>query len=101
MVNIIIQPSSRKEKKYDAIIDNKKTVSFGASGYQHFTDGHKDEKRKENYIKRHGGGNQNWKDYTTPAFWSRWFTWEKPTMKEAEKFIEKKFNLNITNKIKR
>ena len=56
MSEVIIQKSKSKGKKYDAVITNKegkkKTVSFGATGYEHFTDGHKDETRKSNlYIK--------------------------------------------------
>ena len=47
MANIVIQPSNKKGKKYDAVIDGKKTVSFGASGYSDFTK-HKDEDRKKN-----------------------------------------------------
>ena len=63
MVEILIKKSSKDGKKYDAVIENKKTVSFGATGYSDFTK-HKDEERKERYIARHKV-NQDWKDYNT------------------------------------
>ena len=46
MIEIIITPSKKPDKKFDAIIDNKKTVSFGAKGYSDFTQ-HKDPARKQ------------------------------------------------------
>ena len=36
-MEVIIKPSSKKDKKYDAVIDGKKTVSFGAAGASDFT----------------------------------------------------------------
>ena len=72
MVDIIIKKSSKDGKKYDAVIDNKKTVSFGATGYSDFTK-HKDEDRKQNYIARHKP-NQDWKDHTTAGFWAKMFS---------------------------
>ena len=47
MPEVVIQKSSNPNKKYDAVIDGKKKVSFGAKGYSDFTK-HKDEERKEN-----------------------------------------------------
>ena len=46
MVDIIIKRSSKDGKKYDAVIENKKTVSFGATGYSDFT------KHKTRNVKR-------------------------------------------------
>ena len=71
MVNIDIQPLSKKETKYDAVIDNKKTISFGASGYSDFTK-HKDEDRKKKHIARHKP-NQDWKDHKTAGFYAKRF----------------------------
>ena len=51
-IYIYITKSNRKDKKYMAIIDNKKTIHFGATSYEDFTT-HKDEKRKQNYMTRH------------------------------------------------
>ena len=41
-INIIIKKSSKPDKKYDAIIDAKKTISFGAKKYSDYTI-HKDD----------------------------------------------------------
>jgi hypothetical protein len=51
-MNIIIKPSNKPDKKYDAIIDGKKTISFGQAGASDFTK-HKNEERKNRYIDRH------------------------------------------------
>ena len=91
MANIVIQPSSKKGKKYDAVIDGKKTVSFGASGYSDFTK-HKDEDRKKNYIARHKP-NQNWKDHTTAGFYAKK---NKPTIEASIRDTNRNFpDLNI------
>ena len=41
-MNVVITPSKNKLKKYDARIDDRKTISFGAKGMSDFTI-HKDE----------------------------------------------------------
>ena len=43
-MNIIIKPSHLPDKKIDAIINNKKTIPFGASGMSDYT--------KHKYIER-------------------------------------------------
>ena len=48
-VNIIMKPSSDPSKKYDAIIDDKKNISFGQRGASDYTK-HKDDERKQRYI---------------------------------------------------
>ena len=50
MVEIISKRSNNKDRKFDARIHNRKTVSFGAKGYDHFTEGHLDDKRKQSYV---------------------------------------------------
>ena len=82
MINIVIQKSSKPGKKYDAIINGNKTISFGALGYEDYTI-HKDEKRKQNYIKRHS--NEDWtrSNVESPAWMSRYILWEKPSIREA------------------
>ena len=98
MVEIVIRRSNNTDKKkIDARIDNRKTVSFGAKGYEHFTEGHLDNKRRQSYVARHGSGNQDWKDYETAGFWSYHLLWRKPTYKEAINTIEREFpKLRIT-----
>ena len=52
MIKIVIQKSYNPNKKYDAVVDGGKIISFGAAGYSDYTL-HKDPVRKQNYIKRH------------------------------------------------
>ena len=44
--------SNNPTEKFDAVIDNKKRISFGTKNYSDYTI-HKDEDRTERYIKRH------------------------------------------------
>ena len=51
-MNIIIKRSLNPLKKYDAIIDDKKKISFGQKGASDYTK-HKDTERKTRYLERH------------------------------------------------
>ena len=46
MMEIIIKPSHIKNKKFDAVINNNKTIPFGQAGASDFTK-HKNEDRKQ------------------------------------------------------
>ena len=94
---ITIKKSNNPKKKYDAVIDGKKTVSFGAVGYSDFTK-HEDEDRKANYIARHKP-NQNWDDYKTAGFWAKRILCNKPTIEASVRETNKKFK-NIDIKLK-
>ena len=97
MTEVIIKKSKNPKKKYDAILNGKKTVSFGSSQYSDFTK-HKDEDRKRNYIARHKP-NQDWKDHTTAGFWAKNFLWNKPTIEASVRDTNQKFpKLNIKMK---
>ena len=54
-MNIIIKPSHLADKKFDAIINNKKTIPFGQKGASDFTL-NKNEEQKNRYINRHKKG---------------------------------------------
>ena len=91
---IIIKKSNTKGKKYDAVINDNKKVSFGATGYSDFTK-HKDEDRKKSYIARHKV-NQDWKDFKTAGFWAKNILRNKPTVEASVRDTNKEFpNLNI------
>lgn len=93
-MNIIIKPSSKPEKKYTAIIDNKKQIHFGQAGMSDFTK-HKDTERKQRYIQRHKT-NQDWNDPLTAGFYAKNILWNKPTITESIKDTNKRFkNINI------
>jgi len=87
--------SPLKTKKFRIII-NDKHVDFGALGYSDYTL-HKDEDRKNRYINRHRK-NENWNDYYSAGYWSRWLLWEEPTLKKAIKNIENMLNVRIIYK---
>ena len=82
MINVVIQKSAKPGKKYDAMFNGTKTISFGASGYQGYTI-HHDEKRKQNYIKRHRDEDWSRGNLESAAFLSRYILWEKPSLREA------------------
>jgi hypothetical protein len=83
-MEVVIQRSSNPEKKYDAIIDGRRKVSFGAQGMEDFTT-HHDPIRKVRYLARHGGQNQDWtrSGLETAGFYARNLLWNKPTLRES------------------
>ena len=94
MTTIELSKSDKKEKKYKVKVDNK-TIHFGAKGMSDYTK-NKDPQRKENYSKRHRK-REDWSKsgVKTAGFWSKNLLWNKPTITDSIKDIEKKFNLDI------
>ena len=88
-MNIIIKPSDKKEKKFLAVIDNKKHIYFGAAGYSDMTQ-HKNEERKKRYIDRHSK-RENWNDPTTAGFYAKNILWNKPTISESIRDTNRRF----------
>ena len=94
MTEIVISKSSNKSKKYDARIDGRKTISFGAAGMSDYTI-HKDDERKQRYLDRHRK-NENWADYNTAGFYAKNLLWNKKTLSESIKDTNTRFkNLKI------
>lgn len=93
----VISVSKDSRKKFDVKIQNK-VISFGAKGYEDFTT-HKDESRKENYIKRHQK-NEDWTNPLTAGFWSRWLLWNKGSLAQSAADIEKRFGIKVKLSIK-
>jgi len=97
-----LQVSTQSTKKYMVeIIDidgTKKTIHFGANGYSDYLK-HKDFNRMKLYTDRHRK-NENWtkSGIKTAGFWSKYILWNKPTMSEAIKYIEKIFNIRVIRK---
>jgi hypothetical protein len=67
-------------------------VKFGASGYGDYTLGTSEDQKKA-YIARHQA-NEDWTKtgYFTAGFWSRWLLWNKRTLQQSIKDIEKRFS---------
>jgi hypothetical protein len=86
--------SNRTNKKYYVReLDSNKTVHFGDSRYEDYTQ-HKDENRKIAYLNRHQK-REDWNDPSTAGFWSRWLSWNKPTIKESIKDIQDRFKIKL------
>ena len=96
-MEIIIRRSKRDDKKFDAIIDDKEKISFGARGMSDYTI-HKDKERKNRYLERHK--NDNYNNILYPSFFSNNLLWNKPTLNESIKDTNKRFK-NIKIKLKR
>ena len=95
-MNVIITPSNNQNKKFTAIINNKK-IHFGDSRYQDFTK-HKDPERKKAYLSRHKKDNATNPNYA--GFYSTNLLWNKPTLKESIQATNKLYNVNIKLKSK-
>jgi hypothetical protein len=98
MIEAYLKKSNRKNKKWSVTIDGK-TINFGDDRYDDYTS-HKDEDRKNRYIARHKS-NENWyaSGIRTAGFWSRFFTWNKPTINESISDIEDKFKIKIIKQL--
>ena len=94
MSTVYISTSNLKGKKYTAYFpDARRTVHFGALGYEDYTI-HRDAERKERYLARHSA-RENWNDMYTAGFWSRWLLWNKPGLAESARDISRRFGLKI------
>jgi len=95
-MKVTIQKSTRKNKKWQAS-DGKRTVHFGATGYQDFTQ-NGDETRRKSYLQRHSNEDWSKSNLMSPAFMSRWILWEKKSISAAirnlnEKYTDVRFQL--------
>ena len=95
-MDVVISKSKKADKKYDAVIDGKKTISFGQKGASDMTL-HNDKDRKQAYLNRHKK-RENWgaSGVDTSGFYSRWVTWNKDTLTKSVDDLNKRFkNINI------
>lgn len=98
IMDITISKSKNPLKKYDAVINNKKKVSFGDPKYQDYTQ-NKDPDRKAKYIARHAKEDWSKSNVASPAWMSRYILWERPTLKGAIENANKKYkDVSITYK---
>jgi hypothetical protein len=118
-VRIIRSPDSKK--KFRAILEDGRTVDFGASGYSDYTK-HKNPSRMRSYVLRHGGqipkrivaerqpamihrmmlnvdksDKEDWKlsGIGGAGFWSRWYLWSQPNFVDVNRFMLKRFGIKI------
>ena len=88
---VVIRKSSKADKTYEAVIDGRKTVPFGAKGYSDFTL-HKDPERKQRYIQRHQN-NEDWSKtgINTAGFYAKHVLWNKDTIQKSVTDLNKKY----------
>lgn len=104
MPRVELSRSDNPDKKYRIILHKedggKKTVHFGQKGAGDYTT-HKDAERKQSYLERHRKG-EDWtkRGIGTAGFWSRHLLWNKKSIDESVRDIERKFNVDITRKKK-
>jgi hypothetical protein len=91
----ILEESANPKKKFTAIRLNPtlKRIPFGAKGYDDYTTS-KDENKKKNYLERHKT-TEDWNNPDTAGFWARWVLWNKKTVDESVRDIEKRFDIKI------
>ena len=95
-MDVVISKSDNKNKKMKAVINNKKTIHFGAKGYEDFTT-HKDKDRKQRYIDRHKK-REDWgaSGVDTAGFYSKHVLWNKDTLTKSVDDLNERFkNINI------
>jgi hypothetical protein len=100
MIEAVLTKSENPKKKYKVVIydnikDKKKTLHFGAKGYEDYTI-HKDVERKNKYIDRHKS-REDWQDPFTSGFWALHTLWNKPSLQGSLNDIKKNFNIKIKN----
>jgi len=91
-----LEISTRSDKKFMVkryYPTKGKIIHFGSALHEDYTI-HKDEIRKERYLKRHEK-NENWNDLNKAGTWSRFILWNKPSIKDSIKDAEKRFNIKI------
>lgn len=92
---IRLSKSTKRDKKWMVNMPTGKVIHFGANGYSDYTI-HKDAERQKRYVIRHKS-KENWNKsgINTAGFWSYHLLWSKPSLTQAIKYMEKKFNIKI------
>jgi len=120
-MRVKIIPSPDRKKKFRAILPGDRTVDFGARGYSDYTK-HKNPSRMRSYVLRHGGqiprriiaernpkkihkymlsidtsDKEQWRlgGVATAGFWSRWYLWSQPSIREAQRFMTRRFGITF------
>lgn len=87
-----VEPSTRKDKKYQATLSNHKIIHFGLAGSNTYTDNATKETRN-NYLKRHLASKtekhliENL--IMSPSLLSYYITWNTPSLKDNIKILNK------------
>ena len=96
-MQIVISRSDKPDNKFEARIDDRKSIHFGSKGMSDFTI-HKDDLRKQRYLQRHSK-NEDWNNPLTAAFYATNLLWNKPTLAESIRDTNSRFkHINIIYK---
>jgi hypothetical protein len=102
MIDIwLLQEAENHLKKYQAIrispVAKYTSIEFGRAGSSDYTIS-RDKKMKDAYLARHYP-RENWENLDTAGAWSRWLSWNKPSISESIADIERRFGVKIINGI--
>lgn len=123
-MRVVIHKSPMSDKKFRATVYDRgkvDVVDFGGAGYSDYTL-HGDAFRMRRYVVRHGGkvpvrllsstsrnevqkkmlrvvssDTESWgiRGIRSAGFWSRWLLWSFPDIRDAARFIEKRFSVEV------
>ena len=99
MTQYYLYPSNLKTKKYTVKFINEQTgrnntIHFGSANMSDYTL-NKDDRRKALYKLRHANDNIN--DLSYAGAWSMHLLWNKKSIEESIKDMEKRFKITIIN----
>lgn len=90
MVRIVsIEPAANKKYKWTATFDDGTHTSFGATGYEDYTQ-HGDDERKRAYLSRHSRDLKT-NDPRRAGYLSYYILWNKPTIEESKRDFNRRF----------
>jgi len=100
-LHIKLSRSEKPDKKFKVKVGDR-TIHFGSKGMSDYTINQdpatqrQRRNRKRLYIKRHRA-RENWNKsgIQTAGFWSKHLLWNKPTLDESIRDIEKRFHVSI------
>ena len=97
MDNYYLYESNKLNKKYMVKFINEdtgrlNTLHFGDNRYDSY-ETHNDKYRKLAYERRHS--KEDWNDLKTSGAWSKGLLWNKKSLDESIKDMEKQFNIKI------
>ena len=96
-MNYYLEKADNNKNKYSVQFLNKttkriNTIHFGNINYDDYTITNNDEKQRL-YKLRHQNDYIN--DLNYPGCWSWWLLWNKKSIEESIKYMEKQFKINI------
>ena len=91
-VRAVLTKSWRMHKKWVVLMPDTPPIHFGDVRYSDYLL-HSDDERKRQYLARHQ--HQDWTNPRTAAFWSRFVSWNKPTMRESLREIKQLFDIDV------